>query len=508
MNYTERGHDVEADGGEHRRSVATQALVFVPVVLLIAVLGWLGWSWYESRLPGRYNVMDFGTVDYGGGPSHPAGHDAPSSLSVADLHGSHAGTPDVRLTLTAQTAPIQLASGRVIDAWTFNGQVPGPPIRARRGDLVEVTLRNRDITAGVTIHWHGVDVPNAEDGVAGVTQDAVRPGESYVYRFRVAQQGSFWYHSHQVGSQQVRRGLYGLLTFIGRGAGVPEVEVPVITHSFPGGTVIGRDDTVQRRKVRTGQLVRLRLVNTDSGRARYVVAGASFRVTAIDGTDLNGPPPITRQLLELGAGGRYDVTFTMPRTPVVVRLGGATAGIVFSTGHGRPVVAMEPKQIFDPATYGRRRTLEIDPTGRFDRRFTLTITRKPGFFDGRPGLQWAINGEIYPRTPMFVVRKGEVVRITIVNKTGAFHPMHLHGHHMLVLSRNGRPTSGSPWWIDTLNVRPNERYEAAFRADNPGLWMDHCHNLGHAAQGLTMHVAYEGVRTPFEAGDEAGNHPE
>lgn len=328
LNHLEQTRAPLCNGGEQRGSVATQALVFVPVVLLIAVLGWLGWSWYESRLPGRYNVMDFGTIDYGGGSSHPAGHDAPSSLSVSDLHGSHAGTPDVRLTLTAQQAPIQLASGRVIDAWTFNGQVPGPLIRARRGDLVEVTLRNRDITAGVTIHWHGVDVRNAEDGVAGVTQDAVRPGESYVYRFRVAQEGSFWYHSHQVGSQQVRRGLYGLLTLVGRSVRRPELEVPVITHSFPGGTVIGRDDTLQTRKVRIGRLVRLRLVNTDNGPARCVIAGTSYRVTAIDGTELNGPQPLTNQLLELGAGGRYDVTFTMPRTPVVARVVGATAGIV------------------------------------------------------------------------------------------------------------------------------------------------------------------------------------
>ncbi len=86
--------------------------------------------------------------------------------------------------------------------------------------------------------------------------------------------------------------------------------------------------------------------------------------------------------------------------------------------------------------------------------------------------------------------------------------MHLHGHHMLVLSRNGRPVTGSPWWVDTLNVGPDETYEAAFRADNPGLWMDHCHNLLHAADGLTMHVVYEGVTTPFRAGENAGNHPE
>ena len=61
--------------------------------------------------------------------------------------------------------------------------------------------------------------------------------------------------------------------------------------------------------------------------------------------------------------------------------------------------------------------------------------------------------------------------------------MHLHGHHVLVLSRDGVPATGSPWWTDTLNVRPGESYVVAFRADNPGIWMDHCHNLPHAAEG-------------------------
>ena len=110
--------------------------------------------------------------------------------------------------------------------------------------------------------------------------------------------------------------------------------------------------------------------------------------------------------------------------------------------------------------------------------------------------------------PVFVVREGDLVKVTIVNDTGAVHPMHLHGHHALVLSRDGVPTTGSPWWTDTLDVRPGERYEIAFRADNPGIWMDHCHNLPHAAQGLTMHLAYEGVTTPFLAGGHAHNRPE
>ena len=109
---------------------------------------------------------------------------------------------------------------------------------------------------------------------------------------------------------------------------------------------------------------------------------------------------------------------------------------------------------------------------------------------------------------MFVVRTGDLVRVTIKNNTSKVHPMHLHGHHVLVLSRDGVAVSGSPWWSDTLEVQPHERYEVAFRADNPGIWMDHCHNLRHAAGGLTMHVAYIGYSTPFQTGTPAHNHPE
>jgi FtsP/CotA-like multicopper oxidase with cupredoxin domain len=86
--------------------------------------------------------------------------------------------------------------------------------------------------------------------------------------------------------------------------------------------------------------------------------------------------------------------------------------------------------------------------------------------------------------------------------------MHLHGHRMLVLDRDGVRPSGSPWWTDTLDVDPGQRYDVAFLADNPGLWMDHCHNLRHAADGLVMHLMYEGVTTPYDVGGTAHNHPE
>lgn len=86
--------------------------------------------------------------------------------------------------------------------------------------------------------------------------------------------------------------------------------------------------------------------------------------------------------------------------------------------------------------------------------------------------------------------------------------MHLHGHHVLVVSRDGQPSTGSPWWTDSLDVDPGESYDVAFLADNPGIWMDHCHNLPHAVDGLMTHLNYEGVTTPFLVGRDSGNVPE
>jgi FtsP/CotA-like multicopper oxidase with cupredoxin domain len=94
--------------------------------------------------------------------------------------------------------------------------------------------------------------------------------------------------------------------------------------------------------------------------------------------------------------------------------------------------------------------------------------------------------------------------MAVVNRGFATHPWHLHGHHVLVLARNGRAAVGSPLWMDTFDVRPGEVWVVAFRADNPGVWMNHCHNLSHAGQGMALHLEYAGVTTPFHGGHGAG----
>ncbi|HEY7398372.1 MAG TPA: multicopper oxidase family protein [Gaiellaceae bacterium] len=471
-------------------------------------------SWWNSRLPGTYNVMQFGVVDYGGAsPTRGtvrAVRGGSGLVNVASLTGPKTGTPDERFVLTAEHARVRLASGKTVDALTFNGTVPGPELRAHTGDLVEVVLRNKDVEEGVTIHWHGVDVPNAEDGVAGVTQNAVPVGGRYVYRFRVEQAGTFWYHTHQDSDSDVHRGLYGAFVIVPRRRPpARSLDLTLIAHTLGGTSVLNANDGVRLRRAAPGTNVRLRLVNSNNTTASFALSGTPFEVLAIDGTDLHGPTPIENKLVAVAAGGRIDLGLTMPSRPVRLDLISSGAALVLSpNGSIPPAPDVDGRPTFDPFGYGSPAPAPFTLSSHFDRIFELKIQRKLGFENGRPGYQWAVDGGIYPRVPMLVVSPGDLVKMTIANDSNAVHPMHLHGHHILVLSRNGMPDTGSPWWVDTLEVDPGDRYVVAFRADNPGLWMDHCHNLRHATAGLTMHLMYVNVWTPYVLGGPAHNEPE
>src|SRR6185312_5194449 len=304
------------------------------------------------------------------------------------------------------------------DALTFNGVLPGPELHVHVGDLVQVTLVNRNVGAGVTIHWHGVDVPNAEDGVAGVTQNAVLPGERFVYRFRPDRAGTFWYHAHQVSSSEVRRGLFGVLVVEPRETpAVRTLDLALASHDFDGLPTLDGSDLLQHRRTAPGTQVRLRLVNTDNTPQRFTLDGSSFRVLALDGNDVIGPTPIAHRALRIAAGGRVDVGFTMPETPVRLSVADTKVGVVLSGDGRREMPALPPGPDFDPIAYGTRARAPFGLASHFDRRFRLSIGRKPGFLDGRPGMQWTINGGIYPRVPMFMVRQGDLVEMTVENHT-------------------------------------------------------------------------------------------
>jgi len=494
--------------------------VALPVVATLSIVVPLAWLWQASRVPSVYSVMDMGYHDYGVGATADtssgghAGHmqgDTPGQQMapprlVTDMVADPARPADVRVDLVARQQTLTVG-GRSISGFTVNGTSPGPQIRARQGQLIEVHLRNESVRDGVTLHWHGVDVPNAMDGVAGVTQNAVPVGGGFTYRFVADQAGTYWYHSHQVSNPQVAGGLFGSLVVTPKAGIAQQVDVSAVAHTYGGVRTINGKAEDLRVPAQPGQRVLVRVANTDNGPMKVWTSG-SYRLVAVDGTEVHRPTDISGRSVMLTAGGRADLEVKVAGDGGAARmqLSKATAVIVGAPGGDAPA-APQPSDELDLLSYGSPAPLGFDPAHP-TRRFEYRIGRRPGFVKGRPGLWWSINGHLFPKVPMYVVRQGDVVAMHITNRSSEVHPMHLHGHHEVVLARNGVAATGSPWWVDSLNVLPGETYDIAFVANNPGIWMDHCHNLKHAAQGMIAHLMYEGFDTPYRIAGPAENQPE
>jgi FtsP/CotA-like multicopper oxidase with cupredoxin domain len=425
-------------------------------------------------------------------------------------------------------------------AWTFNGTVPGPELRVMQGDRLRVTLVNH-LPASTTIHWHGVRVSNAEDGVAGVTQDAVPPGATYTYEFVARDAGTFWYHSHQDTANQLTRGLFGALVVQPRQGPVADRDYALLFHEFPGHPIIGpglqglagyigQAFSGQRVAVNgttgdlplqawPGERVRLRLIGALEGEQfgplmmvaeplELAAVGTCYQIVAIDGGDLNAPQCIGPERLRLGIGQRYDLSFLMPTT--------GTVRILDPRGHESVTVGGGPTPaspdfksvpLFDPLQYGRPAPGPVLGHG-IDVTYQVVLGEEGGIRNFQPELIHTINGKAAPMGTTYLVRQGQAVRLHIVNETDEFHTMHLHGHVLTVLDRDGGAPRGSPLHLDSLLVGPHENWHVAFVADNPGLWMFHCHVLLHAAMGMSAMISYEGVTTQYDLGVRSGNMPE
>jgi FtsP/CotA-like multicopper oxidase with cupredoxin domain len=475
----------------------------VSVLATLAILAPLAWLWQSSLVPNSYSVMSMGSLDYGGGPVGDHNHGS-TARSVSDIVVDDTRKAEVRVDLVADQQNLTIG-GRSVPGYTLNGTSPGPTITARQGQLVEVHLRNASVQAGITLHWHGYDVPAAMDGVAGVTQDEVPVDGEFTYRFVANQVGTYWYHSHQVSHEQVIGGLFGTLVVLPKEGASGAVDVVAAAHTYEGMKTINGVVGDLKVPAKPGQQVRIRVINTDNGPIE-TWADSPFRLLAIDGYAINGPTDVGDHSVTVTAGGRADLGVAMPKDGRAVRVQ-VSKGTAVILGAGDPAAPAQPASALDLLSYGSPTALGFDPA-KADRHFDYSIGRRPGFVRGRPGLWWSINGHLYPDVPMFVVREGDVVIMRIDDHSGEVHPMHLHGHHAVVLSRNGVAATGSPWWVDSLNVLEGETYEIAFVANNPGIWMDHCHQLKHAADGMVAHLMYEGIHTPYQIGGTPDNQPE
>ena len=262
---------------------------------------------------------------------------------LARSSGAVAAAPAAtrEFTLEAKEVDWELYPGTTVKAWTFNGTVPGPEIRVTEGDLVRVTLKN-SLPAPTSIHWHGIDVPNNMDGVPGVTQDAVPPGGTFTYEFVATNPGTRWYHSHQDAEIQVPLGLFGafivepktppqgavqydreftyilsewslaLTPDVATGDATLPLSGPGAAHSkepdFDLFLMNGHaGEAIEPVTVKTGDRVRIRLINAGSLVHTMHTHGHSFKVIATDGNFIPPAQQLTKDSVTLGPSERVDI---------------------------------------------------------------------------------------------------------------------------------------------------------------------------------------------------------
>ncbi|GIP23352.1 metallo-oxidoreductase [Paenibacillus sp. J22TS3] len=411
--------------------------------------------------------------------------------------------PIRKFDLTAARTTLKLDNGKNIEAWTFNDMSPGPELRVTEGDRIVITLYNKDIEDGVTIHWHGITVPCSQDGIAGVTQDAVHPGEQFTYTFIATNPGTYWYHSHQMSSIQVSKGLLGALIVEPKKSSKSDTsmsEATALYQQLDSSMLVNGSTRGLTIPGKTGELIRLRLINSGNETMEFIVYGAPFRVMAMDGHDLHEPGLLKETMIPIGAGQRYDLLIQVPGSGKVVISSPSAVDLPITIGSGSQPQHKEGGQLFSYVDYGNPvpddPVLQLKPDRHFELKLGQTLFTK------------SINGKSFHEIPPMIVKEGDHVLITVSNEGGGDHPFHLHGHVFRVLSKNGSTLQGSPVYLDTLLTKEGETYELYLEADNPGLWMIHCHNLKHASMGMSMMLNYEGITTPYRVGTKSGNLPD
>ncbi len=285
--------------------------------------------------------MDQTSMDMGGHGMSPVSTDgvpaaAPDAQGGTTLAFTRSGGEKV-FRLSAAPVRWTIGDGTTVSALAYNGQVPGPVIRARVGDRLRVEVTNR-MDEPTSVHWHGLEVPNAMDGAGGITQPNIAPGETFTYRFRVTRAGTYFYHSHTEADRQLSLGLSGALIVADGTEPQVAADVPMMLGEWrvnPDGNVPAMDydgslpnwftlngkaypDTAGIT-VKRGQRVRLRFIGAGQFSHPMHIHGGPFKIVATDGHPVPPGAQLTKDTVLVGPGERYDViwTATQPGTWLV-----------------------------------------------------------------------------------------------------------------------------------------------------------------------------------------------
>jgi FtsP/CotA-like multicopper oxidase with cupredoxin domain len=408
--------------------------------------------------------------------------------------------------LTASEFEWTVSENKTIKAWGFNNSIPGPVIRASKGETLAIKVKN-NLTEPTVVHWHGIRLPASMDGTNDV-QKPIQPGEEFEYRFVVPDAGTFWYHSHQNETLQMERGMYGAL--------IVEEETDIVVdeekifmiddmkltadNEFKKGNAFqrwferhdgregdtllinGKENSVI--EMNAGQTERWRFINASSAKYFHLsLSGKSFKIIATDGGLIETAQEVTEVLLT--PGERVDVI-----------VGAFTEGEKFaieSLPYNR-MTSIKPKHV----QYATIKVNESKPSKAFIPENLRTIeplapqdapvARKVKFSvapSWKHGIDFLVNNDMHNDDKP--VNIGELQVWEIANTSLMDHPFHLHGFFFQVLEENGKVPAYKAW-KDTVNLKPRSKVKIAWMPDNrPGMWMYHCHILEHHEAGMMAH---------------------
>jgi FtsP/CotA-like multicopper oxidase with cupredoxin domain len=448
------------------------------------------------------------------------------------------------------------ASLRSIRGLTINGGIPGPTLRFREGDVARIRVHNHLRHEQTSIHWHGLLVPNSEDGVPHVTTPPIQPGTTHTFEFELRHAGTYWYHSHT--GLQEQRGVYGSIVVEPRSGTVERAdldEVIVLSdwtlerpeevmrtlmsgnewYAFKKGSTqsLIRAATAgeltsfwEREKSRmpamdvsdvaydaflangkrsfesaaeNGETVRLRFINAGASTYFYLQSTTGpLRIVAADGPSVK---PILVNRLLVGMAETYDVIVTVPpagrwELRATSQDGSGHASVWFGKGeeHLAPEIP-RPNPASDAAALTAEPARPLPPYARL--RSTGTTRLDPAL--PRRSLElrltgdmeryvWSFDGKTMAEEGVIQIKRGEVLRLELINDTMMHHPLHLHGHFFRVL--DDRDLADAPL-KHTLDVPPMGKRTIEFEANESGDWLFHCHLLYHMHMGMARVFSYE-----------------
>jgi FtsP/CotA-like multicopper oxidase with cupredoxin domain len=465
-------------------------------------------------------------------PTQAGPYDLTAAIYRAEAARAHSGRT-ITAALTPQQATIDFG-GVSAQTLAYGDAIPGPLIRASVGDEVAVTVTNQ-LDHPTSVHWHGIALRNDMDGADPATPNIV-PGQSFTYRFSAPHPGTYWAHPHT--GLDADYGLYlPVIIDDPREPGTYDAEWIVVLDDWSDGvgrspkqifdglrgqhigqmpgmngmpmmsgvgssTVLGGDAGDVRYPfylingrvptaaasftAKPGQRIRIRLINAASDTAfRVSLAGHTMTVTHTDGYPI---VPSKVDAVLLGMGERYDVLVTADDGvfPLVAAAEGknALARALLTTGAGTP-----PEPGFRPAELNRRiGTVDMfTASPEVDLRLGVPdVNLQANLSGAMMQYDWSINGKPYGSNRPLGITQGQSATLNFTNTTMMWHPMHLHGHTFQIIKSDGSPGARK----DTTIVLPRQNVGIALVADNPGIWMLHCHNTYHQAAGMMTSLNY------------------